>query len=816
MRRHPAILLVLAVFVAIYAATLATDVLTADNGEFQLVAAAGGLAHPPGFPLYTLLAAAFARLPLLPSPAVGVSLFSLVTTVATLAVIYAIVRRLAASQWVAATVAAVYGSATTVWAQATTANIRSLTALFAALAVWALVEIADRRGRERPATGWLMLFGLSLSFGFTHHLSLAFVGLILTLGLVWLDGPARWRTWVRPATWSLVGLLPLLLLPLRDPALRRWEPFVDYALARGFSNDFFYFRQWPALWDRLGVMVTVLRLQWHPLLLLLMVAGAVAMARLRPRLAVVLGAAFALHTLVTATYRAPQTVEYMLPAYVIAAVMLGGLGEWRNAAQRTARVMAVAAPLLLAGLAMWQVGRQWPSFRALRTASSARPIVAPLLDRAPSDAVILAHWHWATPLWYLQQVESVRPDVAVEYVFPRDEPYADTWRNRIAAEASAGRDVITTGFADIVVPGVVAEPLGEGMHYRAAPRAALPADYRPVSLTLGDAVSIAGYGVVREPVAIGAETIVAVAWRAADDGPLTLFAHLVDDGGRLVAQADVAAPAVRDGILLTQLRLTPRPGTQPGRHTVLVGAYRPDGTPLTGPSGDTRLRLTELSVVPSPWRPVTRRPLRQPQPDGRVLIGRDVDWTVTGQARTYSHYAVDGGYVTEVADQRVEGDTCRRRCHYVPLAYGVVWLGDTLDTALASATASGSAPASETGITAGPTGDVFPLTLRFATDRPLTRDIVVSAGLVGYIGDSDRWAWQTLDNGIPAMGGIPTLKWIAGVRINDPRRLEIDPSAEPNQRLGATLVLYDAFSGRTLTILDERIAQQWPWVPIER
>jgi hypothetical protein len=43
-------------FLALYIITLAPDVLAADSGELQVVAAQLGVAHPPGFPLYVLLA----------------------------------------------------------------------------------------------------------------------------------------------------------------------------------------------------------------------------------------------------------------------------------------------------------------------------------------------------------------------------------------------------------------------------------------------------------------------------------------------------------------------------------------------------------------------------------------------------------------------------------------------------------------------------------------------------------------------------------------------------------------------------------------
>ena len=44
----------------LYAATTARDILPADSGEFQLIAAGWGVGHPPGYPLYTVIAALWA------------------------------------------------------------------------------------------------------------------------------------------------------------------------------------------------------------------------------------------------------------------------------------------------------------------------------------------------------------------------------------------------------------------------------------------------------------------------------------------------------------------------------------------------------------------------------------------------------------------------------------------------------------------------------------------------------------------------------------------------------------------------------------
>ena len=104
------------------------------------------------------------------------------------------------------------------------------------------------------------------------------------------------------------------------------------------------------------------------------------------------------------------------------------------------------------------------------------------------------------------------------------------------------------------------------------------------------------------------------------------------------------------------------------------------------------------------------------------------------------------------------------------------------------------------------------LRLHFAASYPIQRDYVVSASLIGLNPDG-TWAWQDLDDGVPAMGAIPTLKWIAGSRITDPHRLAVPPDAPPGPVIG-TLIIYDAFTGRPLPLLDGRLAADAPWAPL--
>ena len=817
-------------FLALYIATLSPDLLPADNGEFQLAAATLGVAHPPGFALYTLLAHLMTRLPWGATPAYRVNLLSAFTSTAALLLVWLAVAHLSKSRWGAFTAVLALGTATTFWAQATTANIRSLTAVFAALAFYALIrwQTAVKSPDTPSADRWLIVLALALGFGLTHHVSLAFIGLICLTFIPIVD-PAFLRTprrWLRPTLAGLLGFLPLLYFPLRAYSgapgattdLATLSGLANHVLGLGFSGDFFAYTAPGILWERLRVMGNVLTFQFSPWLLAGAGLGlAFLIWRNRP-LAWLLGGSFALHLFITATYRAPQTVEYMLPAYVPLAICLGYAIGWLvdGVSYPGVKAAAYVTAVALLMTAVWQTIRHFPSYQTLHQSTYVRDAVEPLLLNAPPDSIILADWHWATPLWYLQAVENRRPDVTVEFVYPRTADYGADWAARIAAEWGNGRAVTATHFDEIAYAALpVPEPIGDAFLFRQAPRLSLPDDFAPLDLTLGGVVQITGYALNQTAVAIGQEAILTLAWQPTVDlqSPISLFAHLVGVDGRVYAQQDVPATPQTVGLTLTQFRLTPRPGALPGDFAVLIGAYGAE--PLLTADGAARVPIATLPVVAMPQPPYTQNRTFRPASDlSRTLVGYDADRTLPDQSRRYLHWRTGDGYVTEV-DASNEGGVPDllgawgmvtaewvpaqdRDPHYIPLGQGIVWTGGMMPVE---------------GVTPGAA-----LTLRqaFAASWPITSDLVTSVRLIGYEADGLHWAWWDLSDGVPALGAIPTLKWIAGSRVNDPHVVTVNPSTPSGQPVGATVRLYDAFTNRPLPILDERITTdlQLPWIPL--
>jgi len=825
----PPALATLAAF-ALYVATLAPDVLAADSGELQVVAAQLGVAHPPGFPLYVMVAHLFTRLLPFVSPAYAVNLFSAVTSAVAVGVVYRCVHLLTGRHLPAAIAALALATATTYWSQATTANVRSLTGLFAALVILTLIRFRAAAVSDHPprADHRLALAALSMGFGLTHHVSLLFL-ILIGLGFVVLVDPALLRAprrWWRPLVAALLGLLPLLYLPLRasagvrgaSPDLASWSGFIEHALATGFRGDLFYYLAPAELGPRLLIMGNVLTFQFAPLVLAGIALGILLILwRDRP-LALLLAGTFVAYVLVAATYRAPQTVEYMIPAYVAAAVLLGytvghlpaalgRLGHWGP------RLSAAFAALMFVA-ALGQLPGNRSASGAGHEATAARDYASPLLAAAPANSVILAHWHWATPLWYLQEIEGLRPDVDVRFVFPEGEPYEATWERRARDAFAAGRPVITTWVPPAALDGMpAAEPLGEAFLFPQIQRTALPPDFTPAAISLGDSIEVVGYRL--EPpsgeLSAGDEAAITVAWRPLPAFPNVtyLFVHLVSADGVIYGQDD-HPPAAAAGLSLTRFRVTPRPGTSLGELTLYVGAS--DG------SSSAREALTKVAVTPP-----TTPPFSQNRVDRRLLgslpsrlVGYDWDHTLAGRTRLYLHWHSVEGFFTQVVDDAALDSLPfgpyrgpwgvmteewhfphgRDDGHYVPFGEGIVWTGETLG-----------------GLSLSPEESAV-LDQHLHSARPINRDYVISVRLIGLQPDGVQWAWWDLQDSIPAMGAIPTLKWVEGSAVRSPHRVTASDLAEPGQTLTGALTIYDAFTNRPLPILDERMTAENPWVPL--
>jgi len=863
-------------FFTLYAATTARDVLPADSGEFQLTAATWGIAHPPGYPLYTVASALWMRLVPIGAVVFRVNLFSAALAATTLVLIAAAVRTWAtawgftsrAAQAGGVAAALLFGSASTFWAQATIANIRMPTVLFAAWGFLALARyrvalalnacvgsqsdaLADADCDPRKASDGgrippLVELALALGLGVGHHPSLIFIAVGWALYLLLIDPrlfiqPRRW--WKAALVAVLAWFIPQLYLPLRGSMpnvplapgdLATWSGFWNHVLARGFEGDMFAFATATDLALRLPLLPTLFRLQFPPVFLVAIGLGWLWLLRRDGKLAAAFLLAWVLHTFVTITYRAPQTIEYLMPAYVPMVLAFGlgvsgitncelriknqRIGESANqrisesANQRitaTAKISLLLTPyslLLIYCVLLLRLVMRVPDFAALAADTSIRERTAPLLEAAGPEALILADWHWATPLWVLQQVEGRNPQVEVAYVYPvAGQEYENVWRAR--AEAAGERPLFTTH--SYAWDGWTSTPVGGGFRFYRRPLTALPddADFIPLDADLG-AVRVLGYRLVGETKP-GRSVELHLAWQASasHDSAPSFTARLWDANGALLAQtdqflgSDTAVGEVRFTQLVLHLpvdRCTSAIYPTLGAYTVTDGAFQDLGS----------VSLPELaSACDFPTLPVVRfRP-------GIIVNGgpwlRGVDYDTdnapwNGVATAYLHWCGPGqALVVQSGEQRalvhpLGAGACQTVRLPVPadtppqLAFTRVdgsparWLGLALP---APTPGERYIPFGDemvlTGSNAAQRGETLVLNLRWRTARPIVDDYAVSVRVF----DEDG-AWLGMHDIQPGLGALPTLKWV--VRTNRPL-LDPHPYTIEGRPAKVTVAVYERF-----------------------
>ncbi|MCC6454944.1 MAG: DUF2723 domain-containing protein [Caldilineaceae bacterium] len=249
----------------LYAYTSAPGIVTFfdDTLEFQTIAPTFGIAHPTGYPLYTILGGLWTHLLPWGTWAGRLNLFSALCAAIAVGLIAALGGRLlldrrgAPNPWAALAAAITYALSPVWWSQATVAEVYPLHSAFVAailattiginqtLTPHALTEGQPSPRFERRMTWLLLLFGLALA----HHRTILLLAPPVALYVLW-SVPGIWRprrVWWR---WGIALAAPLLLylyIPLRaaagvrdlnDSYVPGWAGFWNHVLAQEYTAFF--------------------------------------------------------------------------------------------------------------------------------------------------------------------------------------------------------------------------------------------------------------------------------------------------------------------------------------------------------------------------------------------------------------------------------------------------------------------------------------------------------------------------------------------------------------------------------------------------
>lgn len=440
----------------VFAFTASRDLGIIDSGELGAVCAGLGIAHPTGYPLYTLLG----RLAVLLWPGQAIvagTVLSLLAAVAAAVLTAQAARELlesrmadsvrperedqalrASLRWISWGAGLWFGTSQVLMDQATGNEVYALHLVFVAL----LVILGQRLLRPGATGRTFLLFAWVVGLAFSHHLSVAFLVPALLYAVVRflvaggiLRGPRGGliRLVALGAGCALLAWSIQLYLPirsLRDPMLdwgdpTSWRRFWHHVMAGQYRVWFFESGHlwWGNLLGYLGSLPA--RFSW-PFLALCVPGGYALFRRRSPHLwfhALI----FVVTLAWAASYSIHDLAPYFLPADLVLSVLaaLGAVVVVRflarsrpSTAPGGVRVAASRASLAALALALAVGGLQGALHFARADRSSDRLVrfnTEAVFRNLPEDSILLSR-HWdglVSASLYMQNVEGFRRDVTV-------------------------------------------------------------------------------------------------------------------------------------------------------------------------------------------------------------------------------------------------------------------------------------------------------------------------------------------------------------------------------------------------------------------
>ncbi len=414
----------------VYAFTAAPGVALADAGDFLNGVLTLGIVHPPGYPLYTVLGHLFSLLPFGES-AYRVNLFSALWGSLCLGVVFLILRILSIERIHAVFASLFLGFTTVFWSKTGVAEVYSFNGFLIACIVLGILSY----NRDKKKNQLYLVF-LTTGLALSNHYPLV---ILSGLGLVFLLDRNDLRTgdFFKGLLFLGLGLTPYLYLFIQasNPELQysfgkpsTFGMVLDHIARKHYAIDY-----GGTVWDKFPLAFTFLKAIFTNFLFagVFLVCGITFSFLDRwpyryPFLIAALGPSLGVIALLTfpneAQYRG-MMAEYWLPSFLFLSVFLAfGLKTLMN---RYIRQKWLHLPIFLAIL-VFQMALNF-SGASHHNDRLADIWGRELLNSLPRNAKLIFCGQGTFPLYYLQLIENVRPDVKMydrNSFWTRDNLYA--------------------------------------------------------------------------------------------------------------------------------------------------------------------------------------------------------------------------------------------------------------------------------------------------------------------------------------------------------------------------------------------------------
>jgi len=446
------ITLVLLLTVIIYASTLAPSVVYIDSGELAAVQSVLGIAHPTGYPLFTILGHLFSRCPVPQSNILKSNLLSLIWCV--LGVFIFLKTLILGIQHIASVkprqkikkrphahekpngradtiisfypkiIACIAGSISlafsrTYWLQATSVEVYSLQLAIITLVLYLLIRIYLA---EQPSFRDWMWVTVALALGFTNHMTIILI-LPGTAYLFFLKEGFRRHIWKRlfllGCVFTIVAGLIYLYLPLRAagrPTLNwgnpvNWENLVRHASGKQYRVWMFSSSQ--VAMNNLNTFLKNFPSEFTWIGLIFGVLGIYSSFIRNTRFAVFMLVTFISTVFYAINYDIHDLDAYFLLAYIVFAMWIAFGVHWIvGFVQKQNWRWIITGIIVLTSV--WEVTQNY-SKADQSDVYIFEDYTKQALQSLPVDGVLMSYqWDYLiSPAYYFQFVENFRKDVAI-------------------------------------------------------------------------------------------------------------------------------------------------------------------------------------------------------------------------------------------------------------------------------------------------------------------------------------------------------------------------------------------------------------------
>lgn len=454
LKKTNASFLVFAVTLVVYIITLAPGLMFTDNGELAGVCVSFGVAHPTGYPLFTVLGYLWSLIPFPFSKIYSLNLFSAfllaVANYIFFYISYTILNFLnnksklnnehldnldkskqknakintkkdyIFEEWQIVFIAIVstlmFGFARTIWEQATFLEVYSLQILIFNLIIWAFIKSVIELEKQQR---YLILTAFFIALGFGNHLTVVLIipAVVITYFLITdrVDLPLKKRILflIMLGFIALLGFSLYLVLVIRSNA----EPLFNWgAVSRSFDKFWYHitgrqYQVWMFSGDsiskNLKKLLEILPWQMGWIGLIFTIWGIVYTLRKWTKLFIFLLSITLFCILYSMNYSINDIDSYFSAAF-IALLIFTGVGIYEST-----KYLKKYLPLILL-LPIISFGINFAAN------NNAKNVLVPeytrvLVDNTRPNALIISRqWDfWIPAFWYMQKIEGFRQDVAI-------------------------------------------------------------------------------------------------------------------------------------------------------------------------------------------------------------------------------------------------------------------------------------------------------------------------------------------------------------------------------------------------------------------